>query len=58
MSIPRQEALRHLPSAPCPVAERVAAEVCSLPLHPNLPESDLDFVAASIHAWREAPLRS
>jgi dTDP-4-amino-4,6-dideoxygalactose transaminase len=52
MSIPRQEALRHLPSAPCPVAERVANEVCSLPLNPNLSDADADFVAAAIHAWR------
>ncbi|HYN09502.1 MAG TPA: DegT/DnrJ/EryC1/StrS family aminotransferase [Vicinamibacterales bacterium] len=52
MAIPRQEALRHLPSAPCPVAERVASEVCSLPLHPNLSDADADFVAVSIHAWR------
>jgi dTDP-4-amino-4,6-dideoxygalactose transaminase len=52
MSIPRQQALRHLPSAPCPVSERVAREVCSLPLHPNLPDADADFVAASVHAWK------
>jgi dTDP-3-amino-3,4,6-trideoxy-alpha-D-glucose transaminase len=53
MSIPRQEALQHLASPPCPIAERVAAEVCSLPLHPNLHDADADFVASTIHAWRE-----
>jgi dTDP-4-amino-4,6-dideoxygalactose transaminase len=31
----------------------VAAEVCSLPLHPNLADADADFVASAIHAWRE-----
>jgi dTDP-4-amino-4,6-dideoxygalactose transaminase len=56
ISIPRQEALRHLPGARCPVAERVAAEVCSLPLHQTLPDSDADFVASSIHAWRRVSL--
>jgi dTDP-3-amino-3,4,6-trideoxy-alpha-D-glucose transaminase len=52
IAIPRQEAFRHLPSVPCPVADRVASEVCSLPLHPNLSDADADFVAASVHAWR------
>jgi dTDP-3-amino-3,4,6-trideoxy-alpha-D-glucose transaminase len=52
LAIPRQEALRHLPSVSCPVADRVANEVCSLPLNPHLSDEDADFVAASVHAWR------
>jgi dTDP-3-amino-3,4,6-trideoxy-alpha-D-glucose transaminase len=54
LAIPRQQALRHLPSAPCPVAERVANEVCSLPLHPGLPDADADFVAAAVQAFKPA----
>ena len=51
ISIPRQPAFRALASAPCPAAERAAAEVCSLPLHPLLPDEDADFVAAALQAW-------
>jgi dTDP-3-amino-3,4,6-trideoxy-alpha-D-glucose transaminase len=51
ITIPRQPAFRHLESAPCPVADRVADEVCSLPLHPRLPEEDVDFVAAALQSW-------
>jgi len=51
--IPRQRALAEFPSGPCPVADRVAAEVCSLPLHPQLSDSDADLVAAAIHDWRQ-----
>lgn len=58
ISIPRQEALRHLPSAPCPVAERIASEVCSLPLHPNLADADVDFVAAAVHAWKPTSVKA
>ena len=32
--------------APCPEAERAAAEVCSLPLYPSLSLDDVDLVAA------------
>jgi dTDP-4-amino-4,6-dideoxygalactose transaminase len=39
------------PSA-CPVADRVCQEVCSLPLHPQLTDEDVDLVAAAVHAWR------
>ncbi len=33
---------------PCPNAERVAAEVVSLPVHPKLTEADLDTVVATV----------
>jgi dTDP-3-amino-3,4,6-trideoxy-alpha-D-glucose transaminase len=49
--IPRQPAFRALASPPCPAAERAAAEVCSLPLHPLLSDEDADFVAAALQAW-------
>jgi dTDP-4-amino-4,6-dideoxygalactose transaminase len=50
--LPRQEAFAHLPTPPCPVADQVAASVCSLPLHPGLASADIDRVAAAVRAWR------
>jgi dTDP-4-amino-4,6-dideoxygalactose transaminase len=46
--IPRQEAFAALNSPPCPVADRVCSEVCSLPLHPFLNDADAGFVAAAV----------
>lgn len=45
IAIPRQPALAAFESAPCPVAERVCSEICSLPLHPGLPEDIVERVA-------------
>jgi dTDP-3-amino-3,4,6-trideoxy-alpha-D-glucose transaminase len=36
----------------CPIAMRVARDVCSLPLHPHLSDSDLALVTAAVHSWR------
>ena len=46
---------RTLAAPPCPVADRVCAEVCSLPLHPQLPDADVDVVAAAVLAYRGRP---
>ena len=35
-----------------PVARRLCAEVCSLPLHPGLTDADVDLVAAEVGAWQ------
>jgi len=56
--IPRQEAMAGLTPATCPVADRVAAEICSLPLHPQLTTADVDLVAAEVHAWQAASPRT
>jgi dTDP-4-amino-4,6-dideoxygalactose transaminase len=53
--IPRQPALAGVAAGPFPVADRVAGEVCSLPLHPHLTDADVDAVAAAIQAWRPSP---
>jgi dTDP-3-amino-3,4,6-trideoxy-alpha-D-glucose transaminase len=45
--IPRQPALASLDPAVCPVADRVAAEVFSLPLYPALPDAAVARVAAA-----------
>lgn len=53
MSIPRQPALAGLShSAARPVADRVCAEVCSLPLHQYLSDADADAVIDAVRAWR------
>lgn len=46
--ITRQRALDSERPAPCPIADRVCAEVFSLPLYPTLPESAVDRVAEAI----------
>jgi dTDP-3-amino-3,4,6-trideoxy-alpha-D-glucose transaminase len=46
--ISRQLAFAASASAPCPIAERVCAEVCSLPLHPFLSNADVDAVAEAV----------
>jgi dTDP-4-amino-4,6-dideoxygalactose transaminase len=51
IALHRQEAFANLQSPPCPIAERVADQVCSLPLHPHLSDADLDAVTAAIHDW-------
>lgn len=56
--IPRQPAFAGIASTPCPVADRVSAEVCSLPLHPGLSDAAADEVAAAVQAWTGAPVRS
>jgi dTDP-3-amino-3,4,6-trideoxy-alpha-D-glucose transaminase len=46
--IPRQPALEGQSPAPCPTADRVCAEVLSLPLYPGMPDADLQTVAGAI----------
>lgn len=53
--VPRQPALAAFGPRECPVAERVCAAVCSLPLHPALADADVDAVAAAVHAFQGAP---
>jgi dTDP-3-amino-3,4,6-trideoxy-alpha-D-glucose transaminase len=49
--VPRQPAFASFRPAPCPVAERVCEEICSLPLHPRLTEGDADAVARAVRDW-------
>lgn len=37
--------------AKLPVAERLADEVLSLPVHPALPDADIDEIAAAVNEW-------
>jgi len=52
--IPRQQAFAHLPAAACPVADRIAGSVCSLPLHPGLVPADVERVADAVRAWDQS----
>lgn len=47
----RQDAFRDARHGECPQAERLCAEVLSLPLHPGMSDSDVDEVAAAVHAF-------
>lgn len=51
--IPRQPALTGIatPDA-CPIADGVCRDVCSLPLHPHLSDTDADAVMAAVSRWR------
>jgi dTDP-4-amino-4,6-dideoxygalactose transaminase len=51
-SLTAQSAFANAGGGACPIAERVAREVCSLPLHQHLSDSDLEFVAAAVNSWR------
>jgi dTDP-4-amino-4,6-dideoxygalactose transaminase len=46
--IPRQPALASESPADCPVADRVCAEILSLPIYPAMPDADAVAVAAAI----------
>jgi dTDP-4-amino-4,6-dideoxygalactose transaminase len=46
--IPRQPALDAQAPAACPEADRVCAQVLSLPLYPGMPEEDLQTVAGAL----------
>ena len=52
--IPRQPALATERPARCPVADRVSAEIVSLPLHPVLASDEALRVAAAVRAFRPA----
>ncbi len=47
----QQDAFRDAHHGPCPQAERLCAEVLSLPLHPGLSDGDVREVARAIHAF-------
>lgn len=47
--IPRQPALASESPAECPVADRVCAQILSLPLYPSLPVADVVEAARAVH---------
>ena len=55
--IPRQPALAAAAPADCPVADRVCAEIFSLPLYPSLPAPAIEHVTAAV-AKGPAPVGS
>jgi dTDP-4-amino-4,6-dideoxygalactose transaminase len=51
-SLTKQPALASLALTDCPVAERVASTVVSLPLNQALAAADVEVVAAAVQRWR------
>ena len=52
ISIPRQPAFAAFAGRPCPIGDRVANEVVSLPLNPRMTDADVERVAAAVQEWR------
>jgi dTDP-3-amino-3,4,6-trideoxy-alpha-D-glucose transaminase len=52
--ISRQPAVASEQPADCPVADRISAEVFSLPLHPGMAPQAIEEVAAALHAFHAA----
>jgi dTDP-4-amino-4,6-dideoxygalactose transaminase len=50
--IPRQAALRDMEPAQCPVADRVCAEVLSLPMYHSLPDESVSRVVDAARSFR------
>ena len=50
--IPRQPALQAQAPAMCPEADRVCAQVLSLPMYPGMPDADVHTVAAALRRVR------
>jgi dTDP-4-amino-4,6-dideoxygalactose transaminase len=48
VAIPRQPALAAWTPAQCPIAERVASEVLSLPLYASMPQGDVEAVVDAL----------
>jgi dTDP-4-amino-4,6-dideoxygalactose transaminase len=52
ISLPRQPALAPASPAMCAIADRVCAEVVSLPMYPGLGDRDVAVVAEAAAAFR------
>ena len=51
--VPRQPAFAAYAPAACPIADRICAEVCSLPMHPQLSDADAREVVAAVTSFRD-----
>lgn len=51
--IPRQPALAGAWPTQCPIADRVCAQVLSLPVYPSLSDEDASIVAAAVRAYQD-----
>jgi dTDP-4-amino-4,6-dideoxygalactose transaminase len=58
ISIPRQAALADIGRGDCPVADIVCEQICSIPLHPQMTDSDVDTVVAGVRAWNHPRRRT
>ena len=51
IALHQQPALAGYTTAPCPIAERISRDVCSLPLHPHLSDADVSMVVEAVHSF-------
>ncbi|HYU79739.1 MAG TPA: DegT/DnrJ/EryC1/StrS family aminotransferase [Vicinamibacterales bacterium] len=51
--IPRQPALAAAAPGECPIADRVCAQVLSLPIYPSLTDEDASFVASTMATFQD-----
>ena len=58
LAVPRQPAFADLAAASCVEADRVAAEVLSLPLHPAVTDAMVDDVATAIGRYQAPGARA
>jgi dTDP-3-amino-3,4,6-trideoxy-alpha-D-glucose transaminase len=58
LAVPRQPAFADLPAPSCVEADRAAAEVLSLPLHPGVTDAMADEVASAIGRYRVSDPRA
>jgi dTDP-3-amino-3,4,6-trideoxy-alpha-D-glucose transaminase len=54
LPIPRQTAFSHMPASHTPIADRVSATICSLPLHPRLSDEDARVVVRAVRGWHRS----
>jgi dTDP-4-amino-4,6-dideoxygalactose transaminase len=51
VALPQQPAFAAYDPAACPIGDRIARTVCSLPLHPRLTDADIDAVIDAANGW-------
>jgi dTDP-3-amino-3,4,6-trideoxy-alpha-D-glucose transaminase len=56
--LPRQLAFAAMARGACPVAERAANEIISLPLHPRLADSDVERIAHAVRAFQKGRIHA
>ena len=56
--LPRQPAFAAIARGECPVADRAAAEILSLPLHPRLADGDVERIAQAVGAFQKGSIHA
>ena len=56
--LPRQPAFAAIANEDCPVADRAAADIVSLPLHPRLADHDVERIAQAVTAFQKGRIHA